>query len=226
MSLQELIIHYGYAVLFIGTFLEGETILIAAGFLASLGYLNLPWVVIAAFLGSFSGDQTFFYLGRTKGIQFLEKRGGWRRKVEKTFALLHRHQIPLVLGFRFLYGIRNVTPFVIGAAGLCPFRFFILNFLGALIWAIAFGYAGYEFGDVAELTFHGTKEYELIIFGVLVAAVCILFWRSNLTKSDVRHSQELGKVRDADPNTPLFVRETHRSYMKFLAHWHARPKNE
>lgn len=178
MDLQQLIIDYGYWALFVGTFLEGETILVIAGFLAYSGYLQLPWVMAAAFLGTFAGDQTFFYLGRLKGIAFLEKRPLWHSKTDKVFDLLHRHQIKVVLGFRFLYGVRNVTPFVIGASRMHPLKFFVLNFLGALVWAIAVGYLGYSFGDVAEAMLGKIKEYEIYFLGGLVLIGVLLFWRS------------------------------------------------
>ena len=178
MDLQQLVIDYGYLALFIGTFLEGETILVIAGFLAHSGYLELPWVMLSAFLGTFAGDQTFFYLGRFKGIAFLEKRPLWHSKTDKVFDLLHKHQIPVILGFRFLYGVRNVTPFVIGASRIHPLKFFVLNFLGALVWAVVVGYLGYEFGDIAEVMMGKVKKYEMYILGVLVAGGVFLFWRS------------------------------------------------
>ena len=178
MDLQQLIIDYGYLALLIGTFLEGETILVIAGFLAHGGYLELPIVIATAFLGTFAGDQTFFYLGRWKGIAFLEKRPLWHSKTDKVFDLLHRHQIKVVLGFRFLYGVRNVTPFVIGASRMYPLKFFVLNFLGALIWAIAVGYLGFEFGDIAEKVLGRIKEYEIYFLGGLGVIGLLLFWRS------------------------------------------------
>lgn len=180
MDLQQLIIDYGYLALFIGTYLEGETILLIAGFLAHLGGLGLelPYVILSAFLGTFAGDQTFFYIGRWKGIRFLEKRPLWHSKTDKVFDLLHRHQLPVILGFRFIYGIRNVTPFVIGASGLNPVKFFILNFLGALIWAISFGLIGYQFGDIAERVLGDVKQYEIYFLALLVAAGVFLFWRT------------------------------------------------
>ncbi len=64
MTLESFIQTYGYLALLVGTFLEGETILVLAGFAAHLGYLNLPWVILVAFVGTLSGDQLFFYLGR------------------------------------------------------------------------------------------------------------------------------------------------------------------
>jgi membrane protein DedA with SNARE-associated domain len=179
MDLQQLVIDYGYLALFIGTFLEGETILVIAGFLAFRGYLELPWVIVSAFLGTFAGDQTFFYLGRFKGIAFLEKRPLWHSKTDKVFEMLRRHQIKVVLGFRFLYGIRNVTPFVIGASRMSPFKFFVLNFLGALVWAISVGYLGYQFGTIAEALMGKIQKYEMYILGLLVAGGLFLFWRSN-----------------------------------------------
>jgi membrane protein DedA with SNARE-associated domain len=62
MNWELVIGSYGYIALFLGTFVEGETILLMAGFAAHLGYLYLPWVILVAFLGSLSGDQVFFLL--------------------------------------------------------------------------------------------------------------------------------------------------------------------
>lgn len=45
MSLEYLIDTYGYPAILIGTFLEGETILVLGGIVAKLGYLKLPWVM-------------------------------------------------------------------------------------------------------------------------------------------------------------------------------------
>jgi len=174
MSLEDLIVQYGYLALFVGTFLEGETILIVAGYLAQNGYLDLTLVILSAFLGSFAGDQLFFFLGHYKGMRFLDKRPTWKAKAAKAFALLNRHQIGVILGFRFLYGIRNVTPFVIGSSGFQPLRFFVLNFLGALAWAIVFGSIGYHIGAVADAVLDDIKKYELIVFGIVF--VLFLFY--------------------------------------------------
>jgi len=182
MSLEALIVQYGYLALFIGTFLEGETILLIAGYLAQDGYLELPLVILAAFLGTFAGDQSFFFLGRFKGVDFLAKRPAWKRNTEKAFALLTRHQIAVILGFRFLYGIRNVTPFVIGSSGLAPWRFFLLNFIGAATWAIAFGSIGYHLGTLVESVLHDVKKYEMIGLGVLCVVALAFFLWSNLRK--------------------------------------------
>jgi len=183
MPLEDLIVQYGYLALFIGTFLEGETILIVAGYLAQNDYLDLNLVILSAFLGTFAGDQLFFFIGHFKGMRFLDKRPLWKSKADKAFRLLNRHQIGVILGFRFLYGIRNITPFAIGSSGFSPFRFFILNFFGALTWAIAFGSLGYHIGTVADNILDDIKKYELIVFASILGLTLAYVGWSNRRKS-------------------------------------------
>ena len=56
---------YGYWAILIGTFLEGETILVLGGLAAHMGYMDLGGVILAAFAGSLCGDQLFFSWGAT-----------------------------------------------------------------------------------------------------------------------------------------------------------------
>jgi len=102
MGLEELISNYGYVVILIGTFLEGETVLVLGGFLAHRGYLELPWVVAAAFAGTVAGDQLFFLIGRRKGMAFLDRHKAWKSKAGRILALLHTHQTWVILA-RFFY---------------------------------------------------------------------------------------------------------------------------
>jgi len=169
MSLEELISTHGYAAIAVGTFLEGETVLVLGGFAAHRGYLQLPWVVVCAFLGTLFGDQLFFYTGRTVGAHILEKRSHWKSKSTRVFDLLHRHRLLLVLGFRFLYGFRTITPFLLGASGMPPVFFLVLNVVGAFLWALVIGVMGYMVGQALELIISDVKRYELWLFVALAA---------------------------------------------------------
>ena len=186
MSLEELVANYGYAAITIGTFLEGETILVLGGFAAHRGFLELPWVIGCAFLGSFVGNQTFFYIGRMNGEKMLAKRPHWKAKSGKVFALLDRHQTGLILGFSFLYGLRSVTPFLLGMAKVSPAKFFVFNMIGVAVWAIVVGSLGYSFGYAIEAMLGDIKHYEMGVFGVM-AAVGLGFWLFRLlTKERAR----------------------------------------
>jgi membrane protein DedA with SNARE-associated domain len=175
MTLETLIQNYGYLAILIGTFLEGEVILILGGLAAHLGYLELPWVIASAFAGTFGGDQLYFFIGRRYGQRFLDKRPRWKKRSERIWALLHRHQDWVVLGFRFVYGTRTLTPFVIGMSWIKTLRYVVLNFLGAVVWAIAFGVLGYVFGQVVAQLVGQVKRYEVILFGT-VAVLGLVLW--------------------------------------------------
>lgn len=165
MDMQTIIENYGYAAILIGTFLEGETILVLAGLAAHQGYLTLSGVIAAAFLGSLWGDQLFFYLGRKHSQAVLAKRPAWETKAEKVHKLMSRYQTPMILSFRFLYGLRTVAPFVIGTSAV-PFKKFIfLNAIGALIWAVVVGSGGFLFGHALEILIGKIKFYEIYVMG-------------------------------------------------------------
>lgn len=182
MSFEALISTYGYAAIAIGTFFEGETILVLGGLAAHRGYLELPWVVIGGFLGTLVSDQLTFYLGRARGMRFLEKRPHWKSKSEKVFKLLQRHQLALTLGFRFLYGLRTVTPFLLGAAGISPFRFLVLNILGAFAWAVSIAISGYLFGHVVQWLIEDIKKYEMVLF-IALTVLGAIFWSIHWVRS-------------------------------------------
>jgi len=175
MNLEQLISDYGYWAIAIGTFLEGETILVLGGFAAHRGYLELPWVIFYAFLGTMFGDQLYYYLGRIKGVTFLQRRPSWQVKSQHVFNLLEKHQILLILGFRFLYGLRTITPFLIGASRISPVRFLVLNVAGAAIWAVVIGTAGYLFGQSLEIIITEVKRYEVWVF-IGIGLIGIVFW--------------------------------------------------
>ena len=179
--LAHFIREYGYLAILIGTFLEGETILVLGGLAAHLGLLELHWVMVSAFAGSFSGDQLYYYIGRRYGPRIIAKRLSWQASAEKVYKLLHRHQNFLILTFRFYYGLRNVTPFAIGASQVSRLRFFVLNLIGAVIWAIALGYIGFLFGEAFRMFIVDVKHYGMIALGVLVA-IGLTIWITTLVR--------------------------------------------
>lgn len=168
MELGSLVEHYGYAAIVVGTFLEGETVLVLGGLAAHLGYLTLPGVILAAFAGAIIGDETFFFLGRQNGHTWLARRPDWQRRAQRVMDLLRRHRIPLILGFRFVYGIRAVTPFVLGMSRVPVPQFVVLNLIGASIWATAVGGAAYLFGSAVEPFLGEIKHYEHRVLAALL----------------------------------------------------------
>ncbi|MBI3453023.1 MAG: DedA family protein [Rhodospirillales bacterium] len=172
-TLADLIATWGYPAIFVLTFFEGEMAVIAAGFAASRGYLTIEGVALAAFLGTLAGDQLYFHLGRRYGGRLLGRFPRFAGPAARAAALLHRYSTWYILAFRFVYGIRTVSPFVIGAAGIGRLRFAILNALSAAIWAVAVAAAGYVFGAAVELLIGDIKRIEIYVLGAILAAGAI-----------------------------------------------------
>jgi membrane protein DedA with SNARE-associated domain len=175
MDVQELIRHHGlwvYVFTFVWTFFEGETFVLFCGFAAAQGLLNAPLLVAAAWLGSFAGDQFYFWVGRHFGLMLLERRPVWRARVDKALAWLRRFDIGFILSFRFIYGIRNISSFALGISGIDWRRFLILNFIAAGLWALTFVGAGYLFGQASEAVLGDLAvKFRLVALGVFVAVV-------------------------------------------------------
>jgi membrane protein DedA with SNARE-associated domain len=183
MPLEDIIAQFGYPALIIGLLLEGEMVLVLAAFMAHRGYLELPWVILIGFLVTFASDQFFFWLGRTKGTQFLERRPAWQPNVDKAKRLLHRNTNLLFIGFRFMYGLRTVMPFVFGLSKFDPQRFAFLNSIGAFLWALIFGIAGYLFGQLMEIILVDVGKYEhWIALGILIVGACFWLYRRYATR--------------------------------------------
>ena len=175
----------GYLVLFLGSLIEGESVVLTAGFLCFKGYLSFPLAVLIAFFGSVSADQLLFFLGRLYGPSILRKKPSWQEKTDKVFDLLHRYNVWFIVGFRFVYGIRTISPFVIGASGIDIKRFAILNIIAGMIWAflsVGAGYLiGYFFSDVIDTIIEKFIQYQKIgITSIILIIVVFIFgkrWR-------------------------------------------------
>lgn len=175
MNIEQLILTHGYWVLALGVLAEGETILVLAGFAAQRGYLHLPWIILIAALCTLVEDQAFFHLGRRKGKAFLKNRPAWKAKASVVLRKLAFHRYAVVLGFRFLYGLRTISPFVIGMSPIPSWQFLALNVVSAGIWATSFCLLGYLFGTAMEAVLGKIHQYEAAM-AVGLALAGLVIW--------------------------------------------------
>jgi membrane protein DedA with SNARE-associated domain len=167
-NLQQLIEHYGYLAVFIGALVEGETILVMAGFLAHEGYLNVAGVMAIAAFGGFLGDQFFFALGRYRGREVLARFPSLQARATRVGLLVLRYQNWLIVFIRFMYGLRVAGPILLGMTPVSHVRFAVVNLLGAIIWATLIGGAGYLFGQAVGLFLHDAQRYQAFALGTIL----------------------------------------------------------
>jgi membrane protein DedA with SNARE-associated domain len=177
-NLQQLIEHYGYLAVFIGALIEGETILVMAGFLAHEGFLNPVVVMTVAAIGGFIGDQFFFALGRYRGREILARFPSLQARAARVEKLVLRYQNWLIILIRFMYGLRVAGPIMLGMTQVSHIRFVVVNLLGAIVWAVLIGGAGYLFGQAVGLFLHDAQRYEALLLGtLLVLGIAVWIYR-------------------------------------------------
>lgn len=182
--MEHLIETYGYAAVLAGTFLEGETVLLLGGFAAHQGHLQLPVVILAALAGSLAGDQLWFILARRFGRSYIERRPKLQKRLRRATRLLEQHPALFTLGFRFVYGVRNVAPVAVALSQVSTFRFVVLNAIAAALWSAAVALAGYVFGHAVEALLGDLRVWEeraaAAVALVLLASAAYWFvrWRN------------------------------------------------
>lgn len=186
--LNWLIGHYGYIGIFgalslgiIGLPIPDETLLAYAGFSVYQGTLNLPLVLLSAFLGSATGITLSYGIGYKLGLPFLRKFGpkfhSTEAKIEKTHRLFERFGKALLLIGYFIPGIRHLTAYIAAISRMDIRVFMLAGYTGALIWSATFITLGYQLGERWFLIEHYLKRYGIyvLILFLIVAVGLVLF---------------------------------------------------
>ncbi len=172
-SIIHFIMTYGYAAILVGSFFEGETILIIGGLAVQQGYLDLPLVFLCSFIGTIISDNLFFFLGRFHGNELISKYKFFNRLTAVSEKFSGKSGPFLSFGMRFMYGFRHLMPFSLGMSAIKTRTFIFFNFLGGLSWVLVIGFVGYFFGDILEIFLGKIRHYEFRIIIVLIITVVL-----------------------------------------------------
>ncbi|MFE8070898.1 DedA family protein [Marinobacteraceae bacterium S3BR75-40.1] len=185
MDYEALIQQFGYLAIFLGTIVEGEVVLLLGGFLAQRDFLDVYGVIALGYLGTYISESAIYHFGRSHGRAFVNRRSpAWQTRYHQFSKRLHRHRYPLILFYRFFYGMRTVAPFAIGTSGVNPLTFHCLNLVGTFMWTSLFASLGYFFGRSVTQFIEKWAEYNTwavagIIGLLLVALTVVHLWRSH-----------------------------------------------
>ncbi|MBB6221172.1 VTT domain-containing protein [Rhizobium leguminosarum] len=179
MSIELLIEHYGLLAIFLGAAFEGETAAFLGGVVAHRGLLPYWSASLAAMAGSFAGDQFWFFAGRYAARWSLVRRLMEKPALARVTQLLEKYPTGFILAFRFLVGLRTISPIVIGTTRISTGKFVVLNAIAALIWGQLFTALGYLFGHgIEQILGHLSLHRHLLIAigaAAVVAAAALAF---------------------------------------------------
>lgn len=166
-----------------GFFLPGDSLLFAAGIVASThGNINPAILASVVFFAAFLGDQTGFVIGRIVGRPYLQRRESIKiqNMIRKSEIYYARYGFWAVVGSRFIPWLRTFIPPIAGITKMNYYKFLGANSLGALIWGVGITLSGFY-----AATLPWVKN-----FAVTIGWVFICLWIISLIVSFSRHQQK------------------------------------
>ena len=191
------IVHFSYAAVFfviilgsIGIPIPEELVLLIAGYLASLGVMNLFVVIGVAMLATTIADNISYWIGRRKGVHILRSSIAARlffsprrlAKLERHFA---RHGGKIVFFARFLLGFRMIS-FIMAGSSQMPWRTFQkYNLLGVAVWVPFVILVGYVLSSGFLIAWRYAEKAQYVILALIIVVVIgYLFLRKFKKKTE------------------------------------------
>jgi membrane-associated protein len=130
-------------------------------------HLNLAVITLGCFAAAVAGAQTGYEIGRRAGPRVFarpDSRLFKRENVERAEAFFERNGAKTVVLCRFVPVVRTFATVIAGVARMDARKFFVLNVVGALPWAVGVTLLGYALGDSVP----NIDRYLLPIIGAII----------------------------------------------------------
>ena len=151
-------------------FLPGDSLLFAAGALASKGALDPNFLMLILFSAAVVGDAVNYHIGNYIGPKVFEKKDSKifkKEYLDRTQKFYDRYGGKTIIIARFIPIIRTFAPFLAGVASMSYPRFAVYNLIGALMWVGLFVYGGYFFGSLPFVE----KNFKYVILAIIVISI-------------------------------------------------------
>jgi len=135
--------------LFFGVLFPGDSLLLAAGFLAGQDLISIYWLIPLVIVAAIAGDNVGYYIGRRLGPRVFKRDDGllFRKEyLEKTSRFYKKHGGKTIIIARFIAVVRTFAPVIAGVAGMSWRRFAFFNVIGAILWGAGLPLIGYAIG--------------------------------------------------------------------------------
>lgn len=151
-------------------FLPGDSLLFAAGALATRGAFNVHLLALILLVAAILGDAVNYSIGRRMGPAVFERKNSKIFKPEylaRTHRYFEKYGAKTIVLARFVPIVRTFAPFLAGVGTMSYAKFAMYNVTGAIAWVGLFVYGGYLFGG-AELV---QKNFKLVILAIIIISV-------------------------------------------------------
>jgi membrane-associated protein len=151
-------------------FLPGDSLLFAAGAVASRGYLNGFVLALGLILAAIVGDTVNYHVGKSIGPKVMKSETSRlfnKKHLEKTHKFYEKYGGKTIILARFVPIVRTFAPFVAGAGAMDYRKFIVYNIVGAVLWVTTMLGSGYLLGQVPWVKEH----FEAIVIAIVIISV-------------------------------------------------------
>lgn len=151
-------------------FLPGDSLLFAAGAVASRGYLSVGPLALGLILAAIVGDTINYHAGKILGPRVMKSESSRlfnKKHLVKTHKFFEKYGGKTIILARFVPIVRTFAPFVAGAGAMNYSKFILFNVVGAVAWVSLMLGSGWVLGQIPFVK----ERFELIVIGIVVVSV-------------------------------------------------------
>ena len=153
-------------------FLPGDSLLFAAGAIASTGALKILIIYFLLFVAAVLGDSVNYSIGKYLGKKVVSKNWINQKYLDKTEKFYDKYGNKTIVLARFMPIVRTFAPFVAGIGKMHYARFIFYNILGAFLWVTIFLFGGFFFGNLPFVKDH----FSIIVFTIIFVSLIPAIW--------------------------------------------------
>ncbi|CAN5753795.1 DedA family protein [soil metagenome] len=161
-------------------FLPCDSLLFAAGAVASRGFLSMPVLGFGLVAAAVIGDTVNYHVGKAIGPRVMKSESSWlfnKKHLAKTHKFFAKYGPKTIVLARFVPIVRTFAPFVAGAGAMNYRTFIVYNIVGAVSWVTLMLGSGYLLGQIPFVK----ERFELIVVGIVILSVMpmlVEWWRA------------------------------------------------
>jgi membrane protein DedA with SNARE-associated domain len=155
--------------------IPGDTVTVFGAYIVARSQQKVLGVFVATTLGSMAGFMTYYAVGRLVPLRYFTEGKVWflpAASVRKAGDWFQRFGYWLILGNRFLSGIRSVISIVAGVYRLPWPRVLVLATIGCAVWNALLIWTGYFLGANWRVVEELLREYTRFVLILLVLLAC------------------------------------------------------
>jgi membrane protein DedA with SNARE-associated domain len=178
----------------VGAPVPGESLLIFASVLAGRGEMSLSTLLVSAWVGSVTGDNLGYLIGRKLGraavLRYGAKVGLTNERFSGIESTYVRYGYATVLFARFFTILRQLNGILAGTLGMSWWRFVLFDAVGAALWVMVWVFAPAYFSEhltvIVALAKHTKVVVSVLVFAGLTLILGYFIRRLRVARWTVR----------------------------------------